>query len=377
MSPNQATPALTTKPFSLTATDVEAIVAAAEKRAEDEIPRARPEAVAAAKVIDASSGRRDATPVRKVFVRSSTTSLADNPTANAVAGTRPPGRPRDETSPDSETGTIVIPSPLIRLYRGGRSGRVAILLYLALLWRNSHPPHDSSYTYSGWATLLDLDEADTKGARRIAGAVKALAELNLIRVDHVPGKPSRLTLLAEGGSREAYTLPGASYTNAVKHHRGERVLAQHRYFRLNSRLWTTGRLQALPGPALVMLLIILTEWDAETREVWFSGTIFQQRYGLSAPTRAAGIKTLQQRRLIGVEHRALGQWPGATVFDAKRERQVYTLRGVAVPPDDKATTTPRPPSATTAPAAATKGRPRARRVKKTAAMKSTTRKRPS
>lgn len=276
----------------------------------DSVPRASDEAIAAARHIDNSSGRRDATPVRKVFVRAQSA---------------------DENTEDTEGATSGSP-PLIRLYRGGRSGVVAIKLFLALLWRNSSHPFDSDYTYSGWATLLDLEDPEGKGTRRIADAVRSLVDLGLVKVERPPGQPPRITLLAEDGRGGSYTLPGASYSNAVKNHRSEKIKSRHRYFRLNSRLWTTGRIQALPGPALVMLLIILTEWSTESREVWFSGKIFQERYGLSAPTRAAGIKVLRERRLIRVEHRALGQWPGATVFDPKRERQVYTLRGLALPP---------------------------------------------
>lgn len=255
----------------------------------------------AARVIDGSAGRRTATPVRKVFVRAIEPGVA---------------------------------SPMLVLYRGGRSGVVPIRLYLALLWRNSAPPHASDYTHTGWATLLDLPDPSGAGARRIAAAVARLEALQLIEVAREPGHPQTITIRAEDG-RSRYTLPGAAYARAEKNRRGELVKARHRYFRLSSRLWTSGTLQSLSGPALVMLLIILAEWTSTSNEVWFSTKAFDERYGLSAPTRAAGVRELHQRGLIDIEERSLGDWQGATVFNPKRRRQVYTLRGMALPPSDE------------------------------------------
>jgi hypothetical protein len=227
---------------------------------------------------------------------------------------------------DGEPGNV---APLFRLYRGGRSGIVPIRLYLALLWRSAASPYASAKTYEGWATLLGLEDPRGKGSRRVARAVAALEAESLIAVDEDPGHPSLLTVLREDGSGSRYQPPGDAYVKAVTGRRGKTAAARHRYFKINSALWTSGRLQDLSGPALVMLLILLAEQAGEGKEVWFSTQTFKDWYGLSAPTRAAGVKELEEKGLLNVDHRSLGAFPGTTVYDPKRKRHVYTLTDIA------------------------------------------------
>jgi hypothetical protein len=246
--------------------------------------------------VDSSSGRRRATPVRKNFVRS-----------------------------DTED-----PPPLSELYRvGGRGGLVAIKFYLALLWRCSSPPFQTSKPARAWAELLGLEDPEVKGARRIAAATKALQAANLIRVSYEPGHENTITLLDESGDGREYRLPSTEYTKAPKGPRGDDRRHRNTYFKISSRLWTEGSIQSLKGPGLIMLLILLAEQGGEGQKVWFATDIFPARYHISHKTRAIGTHELQDRVLLEVDREALPDSQGI-VFARRRYRNVYALRSIAL-----------------------------------------------
>lgn len=259
-----------------------------------EMPAASQASRSAASEIYASSGRRVDAPVRRRFVRSDNASR---------------------------------PSPMISIYRGGRGGDVAIRLYVALIWRSARPPFDSTESAAAWATLLDLDDPTGNGARRVRAALKKLSAAKLIRVEADPGRVSRIVLLREDGSGKPYQLPSTAFTAA----RGSRRDV-HRYFKVPTNLWLDGQFQSLSGPALVMLMIFLAEQGAEGKEVWFSVSVFQERYGVSPATRSAGTKELRARGLLVETSEKLGGRSGFpnTVFGAPiQRRKVYKLTGAA------------------------------------------------
>ncbi|WP_149814742.1 hypothetical protein [Serinicoccus marinus] len=144
-----------------------------------------------------------------------------------------------------------------------------------------------------------------------------------------------MTLLQEDGSRKPYRPPAEAYLKAQANRRGKAAAEAHRYFKVSNALWTRGHLQVLSGPALVMLLILLSEQGGEGKPVWFSTSVFDARYGISSRTRAAGVRELVERGLLVVERASLPTRPGGSAFDRQRYRDVYHLTGAALV-DDKA-----------------------------------------
>lgn len=252
----------------------------------------------AARALARSLGRRVDGPVRKSFVRPMT----------------------------PEPGLV---APLSKIYSGGRSGTVAIKLYLALVWQCAAPPFSTDKPARAWATLLDLEDPPGKGARRIKDALRTLAEANLIRLQARPGYPNVVTLLDESGSGAAYELPSSAYNLAQRHGAEEERLTALRYFKVPPALWIQGHMQKLSGPGLVMLLILLTEKAGIGEKVWFSTEEFPKRYNISHKTRAAGTRELLSKGLLTVESQSLGPRPGASAFDMRRRRKVYRLTSIA------------------------------------------------
>lgn len=243
---------------------------------------------AAAQELATGSGRRVNTPVRKGFVRS----VDDG----------------------------VTPAPMSSIYAGGRSGIVAIKLFLALIWRCSAAPFSTDKPARAWATLLDLEDPEGKGVRRISRAMRALATAKLITLTEQGGQPNLVTLATEDGSGADYTIPSTSYTRA----KNENQKIPHRYFKISSTLWTDGVIQSLSGPATVMLLILLAE-QADTKDVWFSTQQFPARYKISHKTRAEGTGELVRRGILKTRRESLSKTGGTAVFDPRRKRTLYRL----------------------------------------------------
>ena len=254
------------------------------------------ESLNVAQVILDSSGRRVDTPVRKSFVRSE------------VPAVRP---------------------PLAQLYSGGRGGAVPIKLYLALLWRCSAPPFTTEAPARAWAQLLDLDDPEGRGARRINAALAKLAAARLITVSPRPGIGNEIGLLDESGDGTPYGLPSTGYIRAATAKAPAAARDRHRYFKVPSRLWLEGHIQELSGPGLVMLLILLAEEGDRGKEVWFSTGAFGERYGISHKPRTEGTRELVDRRLLRVKREKLAVRSRSTPFSAERIRNVYTLRNAA------------------------------------------------
>lgn len=200
---------------------------------------------------------------------------------------------------------------------GGRGGEVPLKLYLALIWRSSKKPFTTDYSVRKWAELLALPDPSKNGARRVADALKTLADHNLITVQHRRGEPSVVTLLREDGSGKPYSVP-----------RGDNG---DYYFQIPAQLWTTGQLQRLSTPGLAMLMAVLAEQKSDKPEepVWWSTTRFPGRFALSSATRARGTGELVEAGLLEVERKSMPPTPGKN-FAVDRVRQTYRVTGVAL-----------------------------------------------
>jgi hypothetical protein len=248
-------------------------------------------ALEVAQAIKSRMGKRDHAPVRVAFIGSN----------------------------DSVRAEGEVP-PLAKILRGGRGGEVRLKLELSFLWFAVNPPHDLAYPARVWALLLDLDDAEGRGTRRIRQATTALAEAKLIEVLGRSGQPNRITLLDEGGKGVAYRLPGDAYNKA----RGTGEEWRHRYIQIPDTLWTNGWLATLSGAALAMLLVLFGELgqkDATKTDIWFSPSRAQKIYGLSEDTRSKGLRELRAAGLISARKRAVSR----DVLDFRRLRNTYRL----------------------------------------------------
>ncbi|WP_432246221.1 hypothetical protein ACRB8A_20115 (plasmid) [Arthrobacter sp. G.S.26] len=190
------------------------------------------------------------------------------------------------------------------------------------------------------AELLDLPDPRGNGARRVRDALKALAAAQLIRLMPRPGTSPLIQLMNETGNGEEYDLPSTSYVRSQRTKPNqESVTHPDLYFQLPAELWTEGFLQALKGPGLVMLLILLAE-QANKNEVWFAGTEFTDRYRISPSTRTKGTKELVEMGMLTLTSVPLPEARGGSTFEQLRRRYEYRLKGVVshLPNGDSAST---------------------------------------
>lgn len=211
------------------------------------------------------------------------------------------------------------PPPLARLLRGGRGGEVRLKLLLSLLWVGAQPPHDVALSTRVWAELLGLPDPSGKGSRRVSAAVQWLATHEYVKRQERPGRPPRLVLLEETGTGSNYTLPGSRI--AILNAAGQ-DWSEHRYIKLPNQVWTAGWLPALSGPAVAMLLVLLTHGSVNHREdLWFSPGFADQRYRLSEDTRYRGLSELNFNGLVTVKKRPLQR----NRLEDVRLRNTYSL----------------------------------------------------
>jgi len=220
-----------------------------------------------------------------------------------------------------EREDLAAPTALARVIRGGRGGEVRLKTYLSMLFIAGAAPYDVSYPARAWATLLDLDKPETKGARRVNEAISWLEANKFVTVANNPGQPSRVTLLNERGKGDKYELPGEVY-NRLRNKKGDDVARRNRYVKIPPEFWTSGWLSVLSTPAVSMYLVLLcAQTSEEVSEVWFSPDQASKLYSLSADTRSRGLAELREAGLVTVRRRALSN----DVFDVQRFRNAYTL----------------------------------------------------
>jgi hypothetical protein len=194
----------------------------------------------------------------------------------------------------------------------GRGSEVAIKLYLGLLWLSSRPPYDSNFPARSWAALLNLEDPEVKGTRRVSAALKKLQDLNLIRIEQRSGKPNHTVILKEDGSGKPYKIPS-----------GKTASRDDYYFNVPVKLWTEGHIQKLSAAALVMLLIVMEEYQRSNyKPQWWSMKVFNGRFRISKDVRAKGTKELIEHNLISVSRSGI-----PTVKDSylsqRRSRKTY------------------------------------------------------
>lgn len=248
------------------------------------------EALEVAALIKGRLGRRVAAPVRMAFI----------------------GAHGDDRDP----GTV---PPLARLLRGGRGGEVRVKLELTFLWFAVNPPHDLTYPARAWALLLDLDDPEKRGTRRVRQAINALNAADLIAVLPRRGQPSRVTLLDEGGRDVAYEPPGQAFGKA----RNSPDEWRHRYVQIPDTFWTNGWIAVLSGAAVAMLLVLFTERGSKpsTQDLWFSPKRAVELYGLSEDTRAKGLRELRAAGLVSARKRSASR----DALDFRRLRNTYRI----------------------------------------------------
>jgi hypothetical protein len=214
-------------------------------------------------------------------------------------------------------------TPLARFLRGGRGGSVRLRLYLSYLWLGAAPPHELTYPARAWAELLDLDEPETAGARRVADAVRWLERNQFITVTNRAGAPNIIRLLSDAGTGQDYETPGSAF-NRLRGRKPEAAQI-HRYIQLPPQLWTSGWMAVLSPAALAMLIILRVQVgakDPDTEEVWIAPDYAEKAFLLSEETRTRGLRELRDANLLTVRRRQL---VAADSFDFRRFRNVYRL----------------------------------------------------
>lgn len=212
--------------------------------------------------------------------------------------------------------------PMAELLRGGQGGEVRLKLLLSMLWMAGNPPHDTSYPARVWATLLDLPQPESNGARRVTAAISWLEERGLLRTARTPGLPATAFLLDERGNRETYRPPGSVWSERKES--GEPMEPSDYWIKLPPEFWTKGWIGILDAPAIAMWLALMVEGTRYRRisDLWFSDTQGKRRFDLSMDTRNDGLRQLEARWLVSSRKQSISR----SSFDYKKMRKTYTLR---------------------------------------------------
>lgn len=204
--------------------------------------------------------------------------------------------------------------PLGRLLQGGRGGEAKLKVYLTLLWLGGGADrHTVSHPARSYARLLDFDDPEAKGARRVRDSIESLEYERLVSVERRQGRDPRITLLREDGSGDAYRIPGASGQNNKD--------PNNSYLKIPPGFWTQGWAAALTGPGLAMLLVLLEEARSRPRDdMWMTPSQVADRYGFSGDTRMRGVQELQRVGLVCISQTVRGP-----DFERTRRRNAYHL----------------------------------------------------
>lgn len=196
-------------------------------------------------------------------------------------------------------------------------------LYLAFLWFAAAPPHDVTYPARAWAGLLGLPDFEAGGARRVSDAISSLGAHQLVKLERRAGLPTRVLLCEEDGSGRPYRPPWdvVEELQAVGESPESPLIVPHYYVQLPTEFWTNGWAATLSGPAIVMLLAILSEAFGRPAysEVWFSPATAAERFAVSEDTRTAGLRQLRELEVLDVRRRPVHK----DAFDFRRMRNTY------------------------------------------------------
>lgn len=234
--------------------------------------------------------RRDAVPLRKVFVQ-----------LPQASETRP-----GPLAPFITAGDL----------RGLRA-------YLIIVAASSNTTEQGTWTTEldslVWARLFDAHTGAEYAAARTAAwrTMIRLQDKGLIDCHRTKGSRNiAVTLLREDGTKKPYTRPGIADKDA--------------YLQLPTSFWTKGYDEKVSLPGLAMLLAICNErsWAA------FPAEWMPEWYGWSADTTLRGLKDLRKLKLIEQRERykkAALTAPGSTMFYEYRPVRVMRPAAKARP----------------------------------------------
>ncbi len=207
---------------------------------------------------------------------------------------------------------------------GGRGGQLRAKLYLSLLWVCAKQPYDVARPARAWAALLGLPDIETKGVRRVQQALRDLEDRQLVRLQDRGGLPSNVVLLSEKGDQSPYAPPSDVYSRLQANKASSDQLAEHRYFRVPSTLWTKGYIADLTGPGLAMLLALMSERRGQTDPgIWISPARATNRFGFASSTRTDGLTNLRQAGLLTTTRKVVSE--SGSYIDFARRRSVHEI----------------------------------------------------
>jgi hypothetical protein len=191
--------------------------------------------------------------------------------------------------------------PLADLMQGG--GEVRLKALLTTLMMATKPPHSRKVSSKDLAAMLNLNDPDGAGARRVNKAFSDLEALNLVRRDREPGYVPETTVLDPAGTGKEWSDLKLSKP----------------YITLPIALWRRGWIIALSGRALAVLIILRELTHARVKdEAWVDG-IRKRQYGLSDDTWTRGAKELREAGLLDIKEQVFS-------FQGEpRRRNLYTL----------------------------------------------------
>lgn len=181
--------------------------------------------------------------------------------------------------------------PLARLLRRtGGLDAVGVKLAVTAFWMaRAAPEFEIAEPAATWARLLDLPAPDSSGARRVRAAMSTLEDLWLIETTSRPPRPTLLRLRREDGTGRGYTLPQPKEAGTSDY-----------FFRVPAVLWSGGWLSGLSGPALTVLLVVLSRRNFEPPypPVWMTQRQVREEHGLSYRTWWEGVRELEEFHLL-------------------------------------------------------------------------------
>jgi hypothetical protein len=212
--------------------------------------------------------------------------------------------------------------PMAEVLRGGQGGEVRLKLLLSMLWMAGKAPYDTTYPARVWATLLDLPQPETNGARRVTAAISWLEDHALLRTDRTPGLPATAFLLDERRTGDPYRPPGEVL--AERRESGEPMTPSDYWVQLPPEFWTKGWIAVLDGPSIAMWLALNAEAGRYDRitDLWSSEMQGRRRFDLSTDTRNDGMRELERRGLVSSRKQSISR----NSFDYRKVRKTYTLR---------------------------------------------------
>ena len=195
--------------------------------------------------------------------------------------------------------------PIAKMLRGGHGGEVRLKLYLTMALLAGQAPYKiKPISARTWASALGLPDPDRKGARRIADALKWLADTDhpMVALDRVSGAPPTVQLLSATGSGKPWNRPTAPYVTVPLSY------------------WTSRWVWRLSGSATALIILLLDEQGRRKGSAAsFSGQDRRLR-GLSDDTWARATKELICNGLIQV-----GKEPAGDELDWRRARNSYVV----------------------------------------------------